>query len=219
MSQLLVFTLLALALVVPVLGTLALRFLLGERLTDTQIISSAAALFGIAIISVLVLAYSNVDSLRVGNLTLLLPLAGPASDIEPQPAVPAASPLPSPGVATALPTVPGATAQPLTTPEITAMPTGTATLTSEPSPTASQTPEPTATAEPPSPTPEPAPPEEPAPPPEEPSAPRTYTVESGDTLRGIANQFGVTVEDILQANNLTPEEGDALQVGQELIIP
>ncbi|MFN3372976.1 MAG: LysM peptidoglycan-binding domain-containing protein, partial [Chloroflexus sp.] len=85
------------------------------------------------------------------------------------------------------------------------------------------TPEPTPTPEPP-PTPEPTPTleptPEPTPTPELPAAgPRRYTVQAGDTLRAIAERFGVTIEAILQANNLTPAQGDNLRVGQELVIP
>ena len=43
-----------------------------------------------------------------------------------------------------------------------------------------------------------------------------YTVEKGDTLWNIANKYGVTVNDIMKANNLT---SSTLSIGQELIIP
>ncbi|MBL8057346.1 MAG: LysM peptidoglycan-binding domain-containing protein [Anaerolineales bacterium] len=46
--------------------------------------------------------------------------------------------------------------------------------------------------------------------------PVTYVVQDGDTLFGIAVQFQVDVEAIKLFNNLT---GDALSVGQTLIIP
>jgi LysM repeat protein len=45
----------------------------------------------------------------------------------------------------------------------------------------------------------------------------TYTVEEGDTLLGIAIQFGVAPEDIVAANNLANQ--DAIFVGQNLSIP
>ncbi|MBI2845532.1 MAG: LysM peptidoglycan-binding domain-containing protein [Chloroflexi bacterium] len=44
-----------------------------------------------------------------------------------------------------------------------------------------------------------------------------YVVEEGDTLWDIALQFGVTVEELIAANNLP--DPDSLAVGQELIIP
>lgn len=45
---------------------------------------------------------------------------------------------------------------------------------------------------------------------------QTYTVQAGDTLSGIATQFGVSVEELMEANDLT---SDLIDVGQELIIP
>ena len=44
----------------------------------------------------------------------------------------------------------------------------------------------------------------------------TYTVKAGDTLYGISNQFGVSVTELAQLNNI---KGDNLQVGQVLKIP
>jgi len=46
--------------------------------------------------------------------------------------------------------------------------------------------------------------------------PFLYVVQSGDNLSTIAQTFGVTVEAIMAANNLT---SDRLSVGQILIIP
>lgn len=217
MPQLLIYLLLALALVVPVLGTIVLRLLSG-RISEHQLIGSAGVLFGIAGVSVLILAFGNISSLRVGNLTLLLPLPGAVSEAELQPAVlvPPQTPLDD---GTALPAEPATATSPPLTPDVTTpAATGTATPTATASVTATPAPTLTATAEPPTPTPEP-PSATPEPPPAEPAAPRTYTVEPGDTLRGIAEEFGVSVEAILEANGLSPEEGDALSVGQELIIP
>ncbi len=44
-----------------------------------------------------------------------------------------------------------------------------------------------------------------------------YVVQPGDTLSGLAQDFGTTIEDIMAANGIT--DPDALQVGQTLIIP
>lgn len=44
-----------------------------------------------------------------------------------------------------------------------------------------------------------------------------YVVQQGDTLGGIADEFGSTVEEILAANGLT--DANALQAGQTLLIP
>lgn len=87
------------------------------------------------------------------------------------------------------PVTPTPTASP--TPDVTATPTSTNT----PTPTHTPTPAPTI-------------------------APRggeqEYTVQSGDTLRSIAQRFGVTVEAIQRRNGLT---SDILQIDQMLIIP
>jgi len=47
-------------------------------------------------------------------------------------------------------------------------------------------------------------------------APQPHIVQQGDTLFSLARRYGVTVEAIQQANNLT---GDSIYVGQPLIIP
>ncbi|HEU5087482.1 MAG TPA: LysM peptidoglycan-binding domain-containing protein, partial [Roseiflexaceae bacterium] len=52
-----------------------------------------------------------------------------------------------------------------------------------------------------------------------PAAERRYTVQPGDTLRSIAEQFNVSVAALLEANDLTPAQADNLRPGQELIIP
>src|SRR6059058_3225438 len=48
-------------------------------------------------------------------------------------------------------------------------------------------------------------------------APTTYTVKSGDTLSGIAALFGVSVDDIVRANNIA--DPNRLSDGQVLTIP
>lgn len=45
----------------------------------------------------------------------------------------------------------------------------------------------------------------------------TYVVVSGDSPGSIADQFGISVEDLMAANGIT--DPTALQVGQELVIP
>ena len=45
----------------------------------------------------------------------------------------------------------------------------------------------------------------------------TYTIQSGDTLAGIASLFNSTIDDIIKENNI--EDPNAIQVGQQLIIP
>ena len=44
-------------------------------------------------------------------------------------------------------------------------------------------------------------------------------MQTGDTLRSIAEKFNVSVKAIIDANKLTAAEADSLRVGQELIIP
>ena len=44
----------------------------------------------------------------------------------------------------------------------------------------------------------------------------TYTVKKGDTLYGISNQFGVSVKELADLNNVT---ASTLQVGMKLTIP
>ncbi len=53
--------------------------------------------------------------------------------------------------------------------------------------------------------------------PAEPSRPITHVVQAGDTLQSIAQQYGVEVEALWQANSFT--EPATLQPGQELVIP
>ena len=48
-------------------------------------------------------------------------------------------------------------------------------------------------------------------------APATYTVKSGDSLSSIASQFGITWQQLAQANGLTGSS--RLNVGQKLVIP
>ncbi len=112
-------------------------------------------------------------------------------ELEPtEPASEASTPLPSVEEAAPSPTV-----------EPTAMPS--------PTPTATYTPEPTAL---PTATATAAPAQAPAV-----TGRTTYRVKSGDTLSGIAAQFGIAWEDLAAANNLTSRS--TLSVGQELVVP
>lgn len=46
---------------------------------------------------------------------------------------------------------------------------------------------------------------------------QTYVVQNGDNLTRIADQFGVTIEALLEANDLS--NGDLIRIGDELVIP
>jgi LysM repeat protein len=199
MPEPLVYLLLIVALVLPVPGVMLLR-LLWPRIGQRSVAIGAAVLFACAILSALILARSEVRVLRIGSYSLLLPGARPfdAAVLAPleEPAAP-------------LPIAPTPTPRPGATPTPSATPAATATLEASATPAPTATPEPTATLEP---TATPAPPAAPA-------AGRRYVVQAGDTFRAIAERFGVSVADLLRANNLTPEQADNLRVGQELVIP
>lgn len=90
-------------------------------------------------------------------------------------------------------TMPTATPPATGTPEPTATPTATATATASPTATAAPTQAPAA------------------------GGRTTYRVKSGDTLSGIAGQFGIGWQDLAAANNLTSRS--TLSVGQELVVP
>ena len=210
MSQSTVYILLLCALALPVLGALVLR-ILAHQLSAAQLYGAAGAILGIALISLFVLARSDVPNLQLGGVSILLPVAAPEDSdlpvavVEPT-SVPPAETSPA-GVTPAATTQPAATG--------TSAPAATSIPTTEP-PTAAPTEVPTPTAAPtPAPEPTAAPTEAPAPP----AARRTYTVQSGDTLRSIAEQFDVSVQALIDANQLTAEQADSLRVGQELVIP
>lgn len=48
---------------------------------------------------------------------------------------------------------------------------------------------------------------------------QTYTIKQGDTAGGIATVFGVTLDNLMRANNLTDADLPRLQIGQTLTIP
>jgi len=101
----------------------------------------------------------------------------------------------------------------VSTEEVIASPTAEPTATPAPTATATATPEPTAT---PTAT---ATATETAIPTQVPAAGgrTTYRVKAGDTLSGIAGQFGIAWQDLAAANNLTSRS--TLSVGQELVVP
>ncbi len=84
--------------------------------------------------------------------------------------------------------------------------------TSTPSPRAGPTPTLTPAPATPTPTGTPAPPPTPTP-------VRDYVVQPGDTLWTIAQQFGVSVDDLARANGIANPNAVTLQVGQTLRIP
>jgi hypothetical protein len=309
MPTVLVYLLLFLALLVPVAGAIAMR-LMADRLTDVQIIGSTTALVAVAIISVLLLAQSNVSTLSVGSLNLFLPATDTFNN-EQSPNLPAVAQPPvtaEPDMSAAITTTAQADLTP--SPRATRTPTVRPTQTPTPAPTETPTPTPepppplfrvvgvgptglrmraepspdaeivaelpndtqieqigedltgpdfvwrnvrtsegqegwvaTEWLEPVEPAPEepaeeepaeeepaeeepaeeePAeeePAEEAAEEPEEAAEQQTYVVQEGDSLRSIAEQFGVETTALLEANDLTPEEGDNLSPGQELVIP
>ena len=64
----------------------------------------------------------------------------------------------------------------------------------------------------------PAAPAAPAQPPSKVLKPTTYAVAEGDSLLSIAQRFGVSTATIMLANDLSPEQADALQIGQKLVV-
>ncbi|HYF63096.1 MAG TPA: LysM peptidoglycan-binding domain-containing protein [Herpetosiphonaceae bacterium] len=208
------------AFVIPIAAVALLRYL-RTRMTVVPFYSLGALLFALAAAGVIWLVRSRVETVAVGGLTLIQPQGAVV-------ALPPREPLADDPVApiepTAVEAIPTAPLSTVSIPTPTGNPTVTQRVaaTAAASPTPSRTPvaptatpvAPTATAtpEPPTATPEP-PTEEPEP------EQRTYTVQPGDTLRSIAADFGVSVEDIIEANDLTAEQADSLQPGDTLIIP
>jgi LysM repeat protein len=210
MPQPLIITLLLFVFVLPVLGAVVLR-ILTPRLTPVQLYGAAVLLMGIVITSVLVLARSDIPSLQVGNLSILLPVTAPDGATPRRVPTPPAEQLPAPpALATSVPVTGTAVLRATTVlTSTTVPPTAAATQTATATPTVEPTAAPTATPEPTAIPPTAAPP----------AAQRTYIVQPGDTLLSIAEEFNTTVTAIVEANNLTPQQADALRVGQELVIP
>ena len=69
--------------------------------------------------------------------------------------------------------------------------------------------------------PPPEPPPEPPPPPPPPQGPVStdllYTIEQGDTLYSISRQFGVSVDTLIEVNNIS--NPDVIRAGDTLVIP
>ena len=69
--------------------------------------------------------------------------------------------------------------------------------------------------------PPPQPPPEPLPPPPPPDGPVSsdllYTIEEGDTLYSISRQFGVSVDTLIEVNNIS--NPDVIRAGDTLVIP
>ncbi len=237
MPQPLIIILLLFVFVLPILGAIVLR-LLTPRLVPAQLYGASVLLLGVVITSVLVLARSDIPSLQIGNLSILLPVTAPDDPqlplvpTTPADQLPAALSLATSAPVTATASVTATAALTATAPvtataalTATALPADTATAvsptaasiaTATAEPTASPIVTPTATLEPTAVPPTSIPPTTvPAPP----AARRKYTVQPGDTLLSIAKKFNTTVTAIVEANKLTAKQADALHVGQELVIP
>jgi LysM repeat protein len=223
MPQALIYILVAVVVLLPLVAAVALR-VLRPRFDDRLWYGLALVLFGIVFASVLALGRNGAGPVQIGGLAVLQPYEQ-STDVssnlpaatEPAPTLevaPTELPGAAPGASTQLtPTLALATPEaPVASPLASAVPTAT------PEP-------PTATPEPPTPEPPTATPEPPTATPEPPTAtpapaePQRYTVQPGDTLRSIAERFGVSVQAIIEANNLTPAQADNLRVGQVLVIP
>ena len=59
----------------------------------------------------------------------------------------------------------------------------------------------------------------PSPTPEPEPTPQLYVIKTGDTLSKIAKEFGITLDQLLEANVDTIEDPDKISVGDEIIIP
>jgi morphogenetic protein associated with SpoVID len=48
---------------------------------------------------------------------------------------------------------------------------------------------------------------------------QVYVVQAGDTMSRIANQFGIPLQTLIDANKEAIPDPNSLQIGQEVIIP
>ncbi|MFM2033044.1 MAG: LysM domain [Chloroflexota bacterium] len=239
MSQTIITILLVIALLLPFVGALLLRVL--RNILPTNVAAVLGAILAVLVVgAVLSLSSINIGSFRIGNLTLLLPVASSVN----RPVDTSVEPIssePVDGVPTDIPEV-TITPEPIlietpptdvVTPTVEIDPnvpvtdtttlTDTTVLTDTLDPNA--TPEPTAASAEATAVPEPtaAPASAVAtatliPAPTEPVGLRVYAVEAGDSLGSIAEKFNVSVKQIMAVNPYL-QNPDALLVGQELNIP
>ncbi len=213
MSPTLAPLLLFIILLLPLATAILLR-LIWNRVSSQLLAVITALLFSLVVITVIALARSDIQTLQIAGVTLMSPARGlPMLPPELQTFVPTNTPgianptSPSVPEQASLVSVPTQTATSIATVETTNTATIQATQTFTARPTATteatptSTPRPTATAT------------------QAAAEQQRYTVEPGDTLRSIAAKFDVTVQAILDANNLTATQADNLRPGQVLIIP
>jgi LysM repeat protein len=208
-------------LLLPTVGALLARLV--ARWAGARAVQLTGVLgFAAAIGCLIALRWMPQDAATLGRLRIFLPSSDVVVARESLLELPTAAPAALAIAPTSAPTTrPTARATRTPTPTRTALPTAT-----EAPPPTEVPPTEIPPTEAPAPT-EAPPTEAPAPteaPPPEPTAPprqtaQRYVVEAGDTLRSIAERFDVSVEALLRYNGLSPEEGDSLQVGQELLIP
>jgi LysM repeat protein len=207
----------------PTLGAIAAR-LIARRADGALPRVVGGAGFGAAVLCAILLSRTPVDSESLGRLAIFLPsndiriaresFLGPLDE----PNLTEAAPTPTQEFVINAPApTPTSQASPTARARPTRVPTSTSAPTSTPDPTsvATTTPDPTSV-----PTRQPtAQPTTPPPPAAPAGQPQRYEVEPGDTLRGIAERFNISVTRLLDYNGLTPEEGDSLRIGQILYIP
>ena len=51
------------------------------------------------------------------------------------------------------------------------------------------------------------------------SSEKTYTIKSGDTLGAVARKHGVSLQKLLDANNISKKDANRIKIGQKIIIP